>query len=408
MIDETIKIYPQVWTVSRLTGYIKSILTEASALRNVMVRGEISDFKKAYSGHCYFKLKDQGAVLTCVMFRSRAAGMEFEAKDGLNVVVRGSINVYEKGGNYQLIVDKLTPEGLGELFLKYLQLKEKLQAKGYFDPARKKPLPFIPRGIGVATSIRGAALHDIITTITKRYPPAGIFISPTMVQGEGAPDSIVNSLKILDESDRVDVIILGRGGGSFEDLNCFNHELVAEAIYKCGKPIISAVGHETDFTISDMIADYRAATPTAAGQAVVPVFADLIASVEDLKEALKSALEDRIDEYDSLLRSLRPEKMIFYLENMVNERDQYLDRLQSDLTRAMNQKLEKNEQALKRAGESLNALNPYRVLERGYAMVQDEKSGGIISRTDGTRPGQDVKIIFCDGEVSAGIKGEDG
>ncbi len=397
---------PDIWSVSTITGYIKSILTGDRNLRNVWVKGEISDFKRAYSGHCYFKLKDNNAILTCVMFKSRADGINFDVKDGLNVVALGSITLYEKGGNYQLIVEQLKPEGLGELYLKFLQLKDKLQRKGYFDSSLKKPIPFLPVGIGVATSARGAALHDILSTIKKRFPIAKIYIVPTAVQGDEAPSSIVRSIKMLDSYKPVDVIILGRGGGSFEDLNCFNDEQVAEAIFNCSTPVISGVGHETDFTITDMVADYRAATPTAAAQKVVPRLEDLRYDLSVRKNRLIQYLRAIVNDRKIRLNSLKPDNLHFYMENLLNRKRQDLDYLMNEMTGIINARIEKYKHRLEIISENLNALNPFRVLERGYTIIKDAKSGDIISKASGTKPGEDLNIVFSDGQVNALVSGE--
>lgn len=392
-----------IWTISRLTGYIKSLLTGDPALYNICVKGEISGFNRAYSGHCYFTLKDSGAVLKCVMFRSRAQNVRFDVKDGLNVLAYGNITVYEKGGNYQLIIETLKPEGMGDLYLKFLQLKEKLKKKGYFDRERKKLLPFIPGGIGVATSSKGAALHDIITTITSRFPDAKIYISPTSVQGDQAPASIVNSIKLLDNFDPVDVIIIGRGGGSFEDMNCFNDERVANAIYNCRKPIVSGVGHETDFTISDMTADLRVATPTAAAQAVVPRYRDLESDLSRKKFRLLQNLQAVVERKRENLNYLRPEKLHTYMENLMNRRRQDLDRIINNLSQNIKNRMERLSGRLDLAGEKLNALNPFRVLQRGYTIVKDEDTGSFITRAENVQVGQDIKVIFCDGDVVAKV-----
>jgi len=334
--------------------------------------------------------------------------VNFDIKEGQKVLAYGNITVYEKGGNYQLIIETMKPEGMGDLYLRFLELKEKLRKKGYFDSARKKPIPFMPRGIGIATSTRGAALHDMVTTITSRFPDAKIYISPTSVQGDEAPASIVHSIKLLDRYDPVDVIIIGRGGGSFEDLNCFNHESVADAIYNCKKPIISGVGHETDFTIADMTADLRAATPTASAQAVVPRFRDLEIDLSRKKSRLIQNLQAVVERKKQTLSYLHPKKLHAYLESMMNRRRQDLDRIMDDLTRNIKNRLERLSSSLELSGEKLNALNPFRVLERGYAIVKDKESGSFVTRAKNVEVDQDIKVIFCDGYVDSRVyfKGE--
>lgn len=398
-----INSFPSTWTVSNLNVYIKKVLTQDKTLQSIWVKGEISDFKRAYSGHCYFKLKDRASVINCVMFQSRAQRINFDIKGGLNVLALGSITLYEKGGSYQLLVEKLNLEGLGDIYLNYLQLKEKLEKKGYFDEGIKKRIPFMPKGIGVATSPSGAVIRDIITTVNSLFPNIPIYIAPAIVQGSDAPESIINALKMLDKFEKADVIILARGGGSFEDLNCFNDEGVAEALFKCNKPVISAVGHETDFTIADFTADLRAATPTAAAQKAVPSKRELKQSLALYKDSLVNNMESIIDQQKSRLEAAGAEKLTLMVKNKVQEYVQELDRMMFDLVKNLDIKLEKQDLSLQKAGENLNALNPFRVLERGFAIVQDGKTSEIIPKAQKLTPLQDVKIVFCDGSAKAEI-----
>ncbi len=392
-----------VWTVSSLTNYIKNIIEDDVALYNIWVEGEVTDFKRAYSGHCYFRLKDAYSIIPCVMWRSRAYRLKFDIKDGMTVLLRGNISVYEKGGYYQIVTEEIIPLGVGELFLKFLQLKEKLEKKGYFDPARKKPIPFLPKGIGIATSLKGAGLQDMLKIITSRYPAAKIYISPTVVQGEEAPESIVKSIEILNKYDPVDVIIIGRGGGSYEDLSCFNDERVAEAIYRSKKPIISGVGHETDVTISDMVADVRAETPTASANMVVPSMDELKQVLTQSKNKLVSYLKNALEKKALKMEVLSPKRMEKILNSKIESISQYLDHLWDKIPYLVHQKLEEGRMKLKHAEEKLQALNPKKVLLRGYAIVTD-KEGNILKSSKQAYTSEKIDVLFYDGKISATVQ----
>lgn len=392
-----------IWTISGLTSFVKALLEGNSNLYNLWVRGEVSGFKRAYSGHCYFKLKDSRSVINCVMFKSRAGRVNFDVADGQKLLARGSITVYEKGGNYQLLVEELKPEGLGELYLQFLQLKEELQKKGYFEPERKRPIPFMPKTVGIATSTKGAGLQDMIKIITTRFPPVNIYVHPTTVQGDAAPESISRSLHVLNRKKEVDVIIVGRGGGSFEDLNCFNHRLAADAVYKSKKPVISAVGHETDFTICDMVADYRAETPTAAAQVVVPDLDDLKYTLDRDRHRLARGLTGVLENRRMRLKHLAPQRSARMVESLLAAYRQDLDRFWGGLKERVTGRLKDARTGLKHAGESLNALSPYRVLERGYVIVKDGDTGRYISRAEQTAKGGALEMSFADGRVKTEV-----
>jgi exodeoxyribonuclease VII large subunit len=391
----------QIYSVSQITTYIKEVLEGDSTLYNFWVRGEVSDFKRAYSGHCYFKLKDQDAILNCVMFKGWASHMNFEVSSGMKVMARGGITLYEKGGSYQLLVKELKPDGLGELFLQFLQLKEKLHHKGYFAEDRKRPVPLIPIGIGIATSLKGAGLQDMIRTVKKRFPPANIYISPTVVQGAEAPDSIAKSIEILNRYDKVEVIIVGRGGGSFEDLNWFNSEKVADAIFTSEKPIISGVGHETDFTISDMTADLRAETPTAAAASSVPNINDLYTHLKHLEIRMRAGFMRTIESKKAKLDVLNPEKVLRNICNTIANRQQTLDYIGEKMRNSIMNKIETNLVNLNHMGEKLEALSPYNVLDRGYTMIREQKSGRIIGRASKIKIDEKIEILFADGTAPA-------
>ena len=285
-----------VLTVTQVNTYIKALLDESAPLRNIYISGEISNFTHYYrTGHLYFTLKDESSQLKAVMFSSNASRLRFQAENGMKVICRGRISVYSKSGEYQLYVDDMQPDGVGALSLAFEQLKKKLSQEGLFDEAHKKPIPPFPSKIGVATSNIGAAVEDIKNITARRYPLAEIIICPTVVQGENAPADIVRSIKMLDGYDGIDVIILGRGGGSAEDLWAFNSEEVARAVFACETPIVSAVGHETDFTICDFVSDLRAPTPSAAAELVCPDINKLYSDLSVKKNALDFYIANRIE-----------------------------------------------------------------------------------------------------------------
>ncbi len=394
----------KILSVSQVTRHIKDLVESDIDLYNIWVSGEISNFRQAYSGHCYFRLKDNSSLMDCVMFRSRASRMNFEMKDGLKVIARGNITVYEKGGNYQLLVEELRPEGLGKLFLEFLQLKKKLEKKGYFEKSRKRSLPFLPKAVGIATSAQGAGLQDMIKTIQRKFPPINIIVAPTVVQGDTAPDSIVRSIQALNENPEVEVIIVGRGGGSFEDLNCFNSEKVANTVFKSKKPVVSGVGHETDFTICDMVADLRAETPTAASEAAVPDYYDLSATLKSFGLQLYRGLSRNLSEYQSRLKNTNPEKIARLIKRKLDRQRQELDWDWQKIEQPFFRKLERLESQLKSSGARLEALDPFGVLKRGYAIVTDME-GKPLSRAKELQPGKVVKLKFIDGVIRAEIEG---
>ncbi|MGD8240389.1 MAG: exodeoxyribonuclease VII large subunit, partial [Armatimonadota bacterium] len=282
--------YDIALTVSEVTRHVKRLLDSSELLQGISVRGEVSNFKRHTSGHVYFSLKDEASQLSCIMFRGPAGHLSFEPEDGMQVIASGNVSVYERGGRYQLYTRFMQPDGLGDLYLAFERLKAKLEAEGLFDPARKRAIARFPRRVAIITSPTGAAVRDITTILARRYPAAAQLVVPAIVQGDDAAPSIVRALGIANDMDDVDTIILGRGGGSIEDLWAFNEEVVARAIYSSARPVISAVGHETDFTIADFVADVRAATPSAAAELAAPDQAELRSRVSGSADRLRLAL----------------------------------------------------------------------------------------------------------------------
>lgn len=388
-----------VLTVSQINTFIKAVFAERQELRNVYISGEISNFTHYYrSGHMYFTLKDENAQIKAVMFSSYASRLKFQPESGMKVICRGYISVYEKSGEYQLYVDDMQPDGLGALNLAYEQLKARLFAEGVCGDDVKKPLPRYPRKIGVVTSDIGAAVEDIKNITARRWPLAKVVIAPTLVQGANAAPDIVKSIVRLDNAGDIDVIIVGRGGGSVEDLWAFNTEGVARAIINCKTPIVSAVGHETDFTTCDFVADLRAPTPSAAAEIICPDIEAEIAHCENLKNMLSRLESDKIDEEMQYIADLTETSVLASPENFLKEHCDYLGELSSRFCRAFDSTLGDKENKFAMLLGKLNALSPLAVMQRGYAVAK-ESGGKIIKSVSQISANDDVKIEFADGNA---------
>lgn len=354
-------------TVSQLNRYIKSVLDEANLLQNIYVSGEISNFKHYPSGHIYFTLKDSASQLKCVMFSSDNTSLRFRPENGMSVVCLGRIGVYEKDGAYQLYVKGMQPKGIGELALAYEQLKETLEKRGWFSPLHKKPIPKYPKKIGVATSNMGAAVEDIKNIISRRFPICELVIVPTVVQGENAKNDIARSVEFLDELG-VDTIIVGRGGGSLEDLWAFNTIEVAQAVYNCKTPVISAVGHETDYTICDFVSDLRAPTPSAAAELAVPDINSELSYIEDVRAFMNKSVNHKILELSQRLDSLSRFDSIsvsLFISPYFEQLALITKKMNEELRNIINRK----QLELSKAASMLNALSPLAVLGRGYSLT---------------------------------------
>lgn len=386
-------------TVTQVNYYIKSLLDESVPLKNIFIVGEISNFKYYYrSGHMYFTLKDENSQLKAVMFSSYAQRLKFKPEDGMRVICRGRISLYERDGVYQLYAEDMQPDGIGALNLAFEQLKEKLGREGLFDEIHKKPIPEYPRKIGVATSNIGAAIEDIKNITRRRYPVSELVIVPTIVQGDLAGADIVKSIQILDSIDDVDVIIVGRGGGSIEDLWAFNTEEVARAVFNCSTPIISAVGHETDFTICDFVADLRAPTPSAAAELAVPDINNLINFVDNAESTLSALLRRRLENEnqrfdDIAFSSILSDPSEFYAS--------YFDDVaafKSDLKSAFEQNVKVSKLTLGQLAGKLDVLSPLAVLSRGYCTAKD-KNNNILKNVKDLRVGSSIELAFNDGSA---------
>jgi len=392
------------WTlsVSELNEYVRKKLAGDPVLRAVEVRGEISGFKRHVSGHCYFALKDELARVQCVMLRQQALSLSFEPEDGMRVTVRASASLYAAGGTYQLYVQWMKAEGAGELYLRFEKLKQRLAAEGLFDPARKREIPLFPKMIGVATSRTGAVIRDIIRVSRRRNPNVGILLAPCAVQGALAAREIVGAIERLNRDGRPDVILVGRGGGSIEDLWPFNEEIVARAIAASKIPVISCVGHETDFTIADFAADARASTPSNAAELAVPVLAELRQSVMKLSGALSRALSRSQELRWARLRALAGSAALAHPKRMLIERrEAALKALTARLPLALERRRDALRRRLDLAERSLDALDPERVIARGYAVVR--KGGICVPDAAQLRSGETVEIRMRDGDVPAEV-----
>lgn len=391
----------QTLSVTQLNEYLKMVIDGDRVLSNVFVRGEISNFKLYSSGHAYFTLKDDAGQLKSVMFRSYFSRMAFLPEDGMRVIAHGRVSVYESSGQYQLYVDDLQPDGAGSLALRFEQLKRKLAAEGLFDESRKRPLPPMPRRIGVITSPSGAAVHDIINVLRRRFPAAEMILYPSEVQGAQAPAQLISGVEFFSMTGLVDVIILGRGGGSAEDLWAFNDEYLARAVASSSVPVISAVGHESDFTICDFVADRRAPTPSAAAEIAVPDMGEILRGLASVRAGLQVSMQKLIVQERRMLNQITQSRVFSRPEQMLDGFCQRLDEGEAELTRAMGQTLLQKRQSTAALAGKLQALNPLSILSRGYATVSRE--GTSITSVKQINDNDTLDIRMADGSVRATV-----
>ena len=387
-----------VLTVSQLNRYISYKFKEDSKLRGIILRGEISNFTAHRSGHFYFTLKDDEASVKAVMFRSNAQKVKFIPQDGMSVIVMGSISVFERDGVYQIYVIDIQPDGAGAASVALEQLKEKLRKLGVFDESQKRKLPAFPQKIGIVTALGGAALQDVINILSRRYPVGELCIFPAAVQGEEAPDSICRGIIQAGKSG-CDVLIVGRGGGSAEDLSAFNTEKVAMCIYNSSIPVISAVGHETDITVSDLAADMRAPTPSAAAELAAPSVSYLKENIDFLLKRIRSTASNSISECENRYGRILRKLLAFSPENKLEKGEKELISLVKRLDIAFNRHLNEKEKKFMALAAEMEALSPLKVMQRGYSLVyRDEK---ILIDTKDLKVGDDVRIKLADGEFKA-------
>lgn len=393
---------PDIFSVSEITKLIRELLESDENLQELWVKGEVSNKSIPKSGHMYFTLKDRDASLRCVMWRQNVSRLEYNPRDGDEVEIHGGIGLYEISGQYQLYVDDIRPVGEGELYKEFLRIKSKLEKEGLFDADRKHPIPDLPRRIGIITSPTGAALRDILNTLRRRFPLAEVILSPAAVQGDAAPAEILGALKALEKYADPDVIILGRGGGSIEDLWAFNDESVAREVANSQVPVISGVGHETDFTIVDFVSDLRAPTPTAAAELAVPDQSELLDNLADLQRSLLQFTEDMLLEKKQYLNILSGRVNQLTPMNKIRSDLQTLDDLAQRANLTMDHSIKLLSARLAGSNQQLQALSPKNVLGRGYAVVTD-KSGQVVKRTNMVKPGDNINIEIQDGEFQAEI-----
>ena len=393
---------PTTWTVGQLTSYVRQMFDLDYRLRDIDVSGEISNFTRAASGHLYFTLKDATAQLKCVMWRSQAERLRFRPAEGDAVVAHGRLAVYEVGGLYQLYVDQLQPAGRGDLAVAFERLKDKLAAEGLFDAERKQPIPPFPRKIGIVTSADAAALRDILNVLQRRNPLVSVLVAPTLVQGEGAPPQIVRALRRLDGRDDIDLILIARGGGSIEDLWAFNDERVARTIYAARHPIISGVGHETDFTITDFVADLRAPTPSAAAELAVPDLSGVRPALAGMGAQLAAALSDTLAVRRQTMRARAQLLLLLSPRRLLDSDRQQVDALAGRLAAGLGRGLDRRRGRLAVAAAELSAVSPVATLARGFAIVRDAE-GRLIRSVSQTRPGTAITIQLGDGSFGAQV-----
>ncbi len=391
------------FTVTDLNRYIKSLITADEVLSAVVVRGEISNFKAHTSGHLYFTIKDEGAELSAVMFRADAARLPFRPMNGMNVLVYGNVDVYEKSGRVQVYARTMMADGVGALAQAYERLKKKLEAEGLFAAERKKPLPAFPERIGVITAPTGAAIRDILNITGRRYPQANVLIYPSLVQGPDAPANLLAGVEFFNATEACDVIILGRGGGSMEDLWAFNDEALVRAVAASRIPVISAVGHETDFTLCDFAADRRAPTPSAAAELAVPDRAALFANTEAMASSLSHTIAKRLREAQTTLEAKKKALTILSPEGKLERNRKELTYLAEGTERAILAILAREKARLSASVEQLGALNPLAILQRGYSAVRNEQ-GRMIGSVGELALGQSVEIMMRDGVALAEIR----
>ena len=392
----------KIFNVSEVNQYLKSLLDADRVLAGLTVRGEISNYKVYPSGHHYFSLKDSGGAIRCVMFRGPASALRFRPENGMQVLATGRVTVFPRDGAYQLYCERLTPEGVGDLYVAFEQLKEKLYKEGLFDPAHKMPLPVFPKRIAIVTSAAGAAIHDMLRILGKRYPLTKVILLPVRVQGAEAPAEIAGAIRYVNRHQIADLIITGRGGGSMEDLWAFNDERVARMIYLSQIPVISAVGHEPDVTISDFVADLRAATPSNAAELAVPDQGELRERISGLLSRLHQAETKRLKLWRQQADRLRDARVLQSPKNYLEDRRVLLDHQLSRLESAVKQQLLRKNQGYVRARTALEAMSPLLVLGRGYSMTRD-RQGRVLTDAAAVKPGDQLTISLRRGQVEAQV-----
>ena len=395
-----------VFTVSELNEYVDLMLSRDPYMGELTVTGEISAFKRHTSGHLYFTLKDDAASVRCVMFRPNALRLSFFPKDGMSVRIEGRAGLFGRDGAFQVYAERMEKTGDGALYQRFLALREELQKRGWFDENLKKPIPFLPRAVGVVTSGTGAAIEDIRNVISRRFPNMPILLYSVAVQGERAAGEIAAAIRRADEEQRCDVLIVGRGGGSLEDLWAFNEEIVVAAVHDCTLPVISAVGHEIDFSLTDFAADLRAPTPSAAAELAVPELGSLLDRLTQSRDRLRSALLHGVERKQDRLELLIRRRGALLTEQRLLQEQQRLDQCRDTLEEGIERQLQRRQDALAAIGMRLRAADPLGALDRGFALVYDEQ-GAMLRRAEDIAVGQGIVLRFRDGDVDANVTGKD-
>jgi exodeoxyribonuclease VII large subunit len=393
-----------VISVRDLTRIIKDILEGSALLQGVWVRGEVSNFRRHTSGHLYFTLKDDTSGVKCVMFRGRATRLKFDPEDGMGVLLLGSVSVYERDGQYQFYVDDIVPDGVGSLFKAFQQLKDRLEAEGLFDVSRKRPLPRFPERVGVVTSLKGAAVRDIVNVARRRWPAVRLVLCDVTVQGDSAPKEILRGLNLVASTPGVDVIIVGRGGGSIEELWAFNDEALARAIRACPVPVVSAVGHETDFTIADFAADLRAPTPSAAAELVVPDIRELLQRIASDRDRISKAVRRHLDNSRYIVDMLKGRPVLRRGGDLVVQRRQAIDDATREMGLYIDRRIKLLTSHLRVMAGKLDAMSPLKILGRGYALIQKE-DGNLVKSWNDVSIGSAVNVQLAAGQLVCEVTG---
>ena len=402
MAEETRRVI----TVSQLNEYIKAVIEGQPVLRSLFVKGEISNFTNHYkTGHFYFTLKDENSLIRCIMFKGFAEKLKFVPENGMKIILHGKVSAYPRDGQYQLYADNMEPDGIGALYIAYEQLKAKLEKEGLFNPIYKKPLPKIPKRVGIITSPTGAAIRDIINILGRRFPYAEGVLYPALVQGDGAPAQLIEGMRYFNSANNVDVIIIGRGGGSIEDLWAFNDEGLARELFASKIPVISAVGHETDFTICDFVADRRAPTPSAAAELAVPETMELKQKILNIIGRMDMLIMHNIKNNRQKLNELAGKRVLNTPDYIVDDRRFQIMNLDARMENGMKYSLSLKKEVFARYTSKLEALNPMSVISRGYSAVFSD-GGQLIKSVDQVEVGDRLNFKTVDGSVSAEVKGK--
>ena len=389
----------RIFNVSEVNKYIKMLMDSDPLLTNISIRGEITNFKAHYTGHLYFTLKDESATIKCVMFKGNAQFLRFKPQDGMKVVIQGQISAFERDGVYQIYCKSMSPEGLGDLYLAYEQLKEKLSKEGLFDDVHKKPIPFLPQRVGVITSRTGAVIRDIINVSTRRYPNVNILLYPAAVQGVNVASTVIEGINTFNKLDNVDVIIIARGGGSFEDLFGFNDEGIARAVFASHIPIVSAVGHETDFSICDFVADLRAPTPSAAAELVYPEYSEIVSRITTDKNRTMIAMKNYIERKRQYVERLKAAKLEKVPLDIINRYRMNIDSITSKSESTIRYSIEKYKTRCVRSITKIDALSPLKTITRGYSVA--ELNGKVIRKVEDVKSDDKIQITVSNGKINA-------